>query len=212
METPEKHLEERVLSRMLFFSDAVFAIVLTLLALDLRLPDAPMPGALIELIPNLAAFIASFALISIFWAAHVSITRRLIAFDWPTLWCNLLFLLVITLMPVATVILGRGGTSGWTWVSYSAVIASASVTQTILFLCASRPGAGLMTPMPTQEYWARLIRAISPGLAFGAGIALSFSSYAQWAPWCWTVMLPLRVVTNFAFKPPSAPRSPAGSA
>ena len=77
----ERAPEMRMVDRMLFFSDAVFAIVLTLLVLELRPPeasdDAGLAIALKALSPKFFAFAASFALVSIFWTAHMAITRRL---------------------------------------------------------------------------------------------------------------------------------------
>jgi uncharacterized membrane protein len=57
----------RLLERMLYFSDAVFAIVLTLLVLDLRLPagvtDASLFRGVLEMAPKLVAFAITFALV-----------------------------------------------------------------------------------------------------------------------------------------------------
>jgi uncharacterized membrane protein len=83
----------RLLERMLFFSDAVFAIVLTLLVLDLRLPagitDANLLRGVLAMAPKLVAFATTFALVSVFWIAHVTLTRRLLEFDWAAAWVNL---------------------------------------------------------------------------------------------------------------------------
>ena len=73
------------LHRMVFFSDAVFAIILTLLALELRAPLDVAPGGLFEalgkLTPHFIAFAMSFAIVSVFWIAHLSTLRRLVHFD-----------------------------------------------------------------------------------------------------------------------------------
>jgi hypothetical protein len=88
----------RLLHRMMSLSDGVFAIVLTLLVLDLRLPpgfsDATLFSGLIAITPKLVAFLTSFAIVGVFWAAHASVMRRLLAFDWPTAWVNLVFLVI----------------------------------------------------------------------------------------------------------------------
>jgi uncharacterized membrane protein len=77
----------RMLERTMFLSDAVFAIVLTLLVLDLRLPqgvtDATLFHGILAMQAKLVAFFITFALVSVFWIAHVSMVRRLTDFDWP---------------------------------------------------------------------------------------------------------------------------------
>src|SRR5690349_20892447 len=114
--------EDRTLSRLLFFSDAVFAIVLTLLVLELRVPEAEgdqqMLDALIGQSSHFIAFGASFALVIVFWAAHVAIMRRINEFDWPVAWSNALLLLVIAAMPFASALLGEGRAFGVAWIGY----------------------------------------------------------------------------------------------
>ena len=81
-------LDLRLLHRLLFFTDAVFAIVMTLLVLELRPPEgatlaAQMHG-LAELTPRLFAFALSFTIVGIFWIAYLSTTRQLARFDWAS--------------------------------------------------------------------------------------------------------------------------------
>src|SRR5262249_34667677 len=96
-ETPD----ERMLHRRLVFTDAVFAIVLTLMVLDLKPPAFvnPLgdPMAIRGMEQHFFAFLMSFAVISIFWLAHLSTTRRMIHFDWPSAVANLAFLFPICL-------------------------------------------------------------------------------------------------------------------
>src|SRR5690349_8762405 len=65
------------LERIVFFSDAVFAIAITLLALEIRLPDDVLTrvvgdfGALwAALVPKIASYATSFLVVGIYWAAH----------------------------------------------------------------------------------------------------------------------------------------------
>src|SRR6185436_6666827 len=104
--------DARMADRMLFFTDAVFAIVLTIMVLELRPPllqregvqnagDGALWPALGGMIHEVAAFLISFILVGAWWMIHMRATRRLIAFDWPTAICNMLFLLAIAVMPFA---------------------------------------------------------------------------------------------------------------
>lgn len=104
------------LERMLFFSDAVFAIVITLLALDLRLPEAAhgfkeaeLRRALLELTPKYFAFVISFLVVGMFWLGHHRKFRIVKSYDLPLLRVNLLLLMAVTLVPFSTSVLSEGG-------------------------------------------------------------------------------------------------------
>lgn len=105
-----EHRKEFQLERMILFSDAVFAIAITLLVIEIKIPeiekehisDHALAEALKELIPKFIGFIVSFLLIGIYWTVHhrmfgyvTSYTRKLVAL-------NLLFLFFIVLMPFST--------------------------------------------------------------------------------------------------------------
>ncbi|CAN7468569.1 TMEM175 family protein [Arthrobacter sp. LjRoot78] len=81
------------LERMVFFSDAVFPIALTLLALNLKLPEgtaaAQLDGALFGALPELFAYALSFVIIAKAWLSHHSVFALARRFN-PTLaWLNL---------------------------------------------------------------------------------------------------------------------------
>ena len=98
--------DERLLHRMLFFTDAVFAIVLTLLALELRPPQTgDAQEALREIGYHLFNFSMTFAVVAIFWVSHMSTMRRLTRFDWPTTVINLVFMAPICVLPFASSLL-----------------------------------------------------------------------------------------------------------
>jgi uncharacterized membrane protein len=101
------------LDRLVFFSDAVFAIAITLLVLEIRVPhlarDASTVAywqALVDLIPSLFAFVLSFLVIGRFWMGHHERYGVLDHFDARLLWPNTLYLMAIAFMPFATAFLG----------------------------------------------------------------------------------------------------------
>jgi uncharacterized membrane protein len=195
----------RLLSRALFFSDAVFAIVLTLLALELRLPEGVPDGGLITaleaLAPRLFAFALSFALVAVFWAAHLAMTRRLVRFDWPVIWVNLLFLFTITMTPLISSIAGEHGSFGQAWRIYCAFMVAIGGAQTLFFVVVARGRGRLIGGLDGREYWRRLIRALSPGVAFGAGLALGVAGYEAIAAYCWAAIPVIMLIGNFLFAP-----------
>lgn len=197
--------DDRVLSRLLFFSDAVFAIVLTLLVLELRVPAAhgaqAMAQALIALAPHFIAFGASFALTTIFWAAHLAIMRRLQHFDWPVVWANALLLLVIALMPFASALLGEGTAFAVSWQVYCVVLIAASLAQTLLVLVVMRDGGRLIGGASLREILWRTLRALSPGIAFAAGLVLVIRGQYALSAVCGLLIPVILVVSNVLFGP-----------
>ena len=115
------------LERLIFFSDAVFAIAMTLLVVDVHLPrlpvvsEAALAQALIGLIPQYIGFLISFLVVGRFWIGHHRAFGWLARSDDRLVWLNLIFLLTIAFMPFPTTLisayastrLGVGVYAGW---------------------------------------------------------------------------------------------------
>lgn len=104
------------LERLTFFSDAVFAIAMTLLALDLRLPaggespsNAQLLTQLLGLWPKYLAYVVSFMAIGTFWLGHHRRFRLIRRCDRGLLALNLLFLMVIAFVPFPTSVISESG-------------------------------------------------------------------------------------------------------
>lgn len=98
------------LNRLEALGDAVFAFALTLLALDLRLPDigsTPLAQGLVALAPRLAVFLLAFLTIANQWDVHQRTMLRVVRADGLFVWLNLLALMFVTLLPASVDILGR---------------------------------------------------------------------------------------------------------
>ena len=97
------------LERLLFFSDAIFAIAVTLLVLEMRLPDTAQPLSNLQLSETLMgmwheylAYLISFLVIGTFWMAHHRKYRYIKKYDNTLLFLNLLFLMVVAFMPFSS--------------------------------------------------------------------------------------------------------------
>lgn len=197
--------DRRLIDRMLFFSDAVFAIVLTLLVLELQAPEEQRAAALLEalraLTPKFVAFAASFALVSIFWVAHMTVTRSLVVFDWTVAWLNLFFLFTIAVMPFVSALLGTHGTGGPAWAVYCAALVAASSANVILVFAVTRGRGRLVGGITRRERTFRLLRAASPGIAFGAGLWWNLTGENQLSALCW-LLIPVLLLFARAFVAP----------
>ena len=98
-------------ARLATLSDGVFAIVVTLLVLDIKLPDPPRPGneLVAELQANIPAFVGwlvSFVVLARFWTVHHHIVARLQACRTGTIVWNFAFLGAISLVPFGASLVG----------------------------------------------------------------------------------------------------------
>jgi uncharacterized membrane protein len=166
--------DDRLLHRLLFFTDAVFAIVLTLLVLELRPPEAKNAAELIhglaEMINHFIAFMTSFALVSVFWLAHMNTMRRLSHFDWPTAIANLAFLLPVCLLPFASSLVGEARFGMVAWRFYCWTLIGASAAMMALTLVVHRGKGHLVGGVTPRERLYRVLRAASPGIAFAVSL------------------------------------------
>ena len=105
--------ERAAADRLSFFSDAVVAIAITLLALDLPLPTGDTNAELLDSAQHHAddylAFVISFLVISIHWRGHHGVYRYLTAAPPPVIRWNVLWLMMIVLTPFATRLLTYPG-------------------------------------------------------------------------------------------------------
>ena len=98
------------LERLTFLVDGVFAITMTLLVLELRLPEsspASLAQSLLAMVPRLYIYFIAFYSIANHWVVHQRMFRHITSADSKMLWLTILGLLFITLIPASTAIVGR---------------------------------------------------------------------------------------------------------
>jgi uncharacterized membrane protein len=136
--------KEFQLERVVLFSDAVFAIIITIMVLDIRLPEglrhatsAQAQQAFIQLLPKMFAYCFSFFLVSKFWRSHLKIFSLLKDYDSRLLSLNLLYLFSVSLFPFA-VSLTSGNISlespqfAWACYTYIGIFLFCTFSQTVL--------------------------------------------------------------------------------
>ena len=128
---------ERGFDRLVFFSDAVVAIAITLLVLPL-VDSVQKNKALSDLLngqsDRFVAFLLSFAVIARFWVAHHGMFERIDKYTSALLWANMLWLASIVFLPFPTELLSVRSTSE-TAVRFVYI---ATVLANSAFLCSCR--------------------------------------------------------------------------
>jgi len=113
--------KEFQLERLILFSDAVFAIAITLLVLEIKVPeaatkeeltDAHLLDVLSHRIPQFAGFIVSFMLIGQYWIVHHRMFSFVKNFTTRLIWLNLFYLFGVVLMPFSTAFYSDFATNG----------------------------------------------------------------------------------------------------
>ena len=167
------------LERLVFFSDAVFAIAITLLVIEIHVPspaDAAAQGgygnALYHLVPSFAAFVLSFAVIARFWMGHHAAFSQCGRFDKRLLWPNTLLLMAVAFMPFATAFLARNLGNVAPAVFYNATLLVTAIFSARLISIATAPdmrrdGADLheIATYPTRGWAVALAAALSLAVA-----------------------------------------------
>lgn len=162
---------EHWFDRFSMLSDGVFAIAMTLMALDLRGPE-PWDGALgslwASLAPQLDAYALSFVVISVYWLAHRRFVSLLTAVDAPATVINLVLLGLISLLPAATKLAESRRGAPADMLIYGALVVAIGLTMAILWGYAALVADLAEPAVPRRVRWfLTLLMAITPPLFLG---------------------------------------------
>jgi len=124
-------------SRLEAFSDGVFAIVITLLILDIRFPEVAydqFSTALVSLFPRILAYVMSFIIIGLYWVVHHSSMHAIKKTDRGFLWLNILLLLGVSFIPFPTSLLGRYPFQAWPIVIYGLTLIACNAVGYVMLV------------------------------------------------------------------------------
>ncbi|OJG45759.1 hypothetical protein RV04_GL002048 [Enterococcus hermanniensis] len=119
-------------SRLEAFTDGVVAIVLTVLVLDIQIPDAPTLASLISITNTLLAYIVSFIFVAVIWVNHHRMMQMATRIDYRVIWANIFWLFWLTLCPAVTSWVGRNPAAFWPEFSYVVIYMMWSFSYGIL--------------------------------------------------------------------------------
>ncbi|HEY2297152.1 MAG TPA: TMEM175 family protein [Jatrophihabitans sp.] len=182
--TAEPPAEGSATSRLEAFSDGVFAIAITLLVLELHVPETTghrsLAHALADEWPQFAAYLTSFLVIGIMWVNHHSMFQQITRVDRLMLFLNLLLLLWTALLPFPTELLARYLREGSTDAHVAAAVYSMNLTLAAIafsLVWAHAVRARLVVhDMTNREQWRSIARFSAGTLIYAATIGLSFVS------------------------------------
>jgi uncharacterized membrane protein len=118
--------------RMEAFSDGVFAVIITIMVLEMKSPQGTSLQALMPLIPVFFSYILSFIYVGIYWTNHHHLLQAVQHVAGSVLWANLHLLFWLSLIPFATAWMGENPLAPWPVALYGAVLLFASIAYFIL--------------------------------------------------------------------------------
>ncbi|MER0477607.1 TMEM175 family protein [Streptomyces sp. Edi2] len=191
--------DEGSAARFLALSDGVFAIAITLLALDISLPDGLGPAgfdrALGEVMPKVWAYALSLLVVAAFWRGHYQIFQYVREVDGTVIRLGLLGLGLIALMPFPTTLLAEYGDLPQSVAIYSGAVAAMGATQLALTAVLwKRPWLG-RAALPDPVARNDMADLASTVLVFATAVPLAYVSPTGAKLW-WAVLIPVRTVTG----------------
>ncbi len=175
-------------SRIVAFSDGVFAIAITLLVLNLSVPEHIAGDDLNDVLwdqrQDLLAYVISFAVIGRFWILHHRFFSSVVGFDARLLALNLFYLGWIALLPFSSQVLGDHGGDSAAIVLYAINLSGVILVGMLMFADARRAG---LSKMPEEEVREGRRRAIAISAVFLASVPIALVAPGV-APFLWLAL------------------------
>ena len=118
--------------RLEAFSDGVIAILITILVLELKIPEGATRDALRPLVPVFLTYVLSFVYLGIYWSNHHHLLQATDRVNGKILWANLHLLFWLSLVPFATGWMGENHFAAFPTAVYGGVLMMAAMAYTIL--------------------------------------------------------------------------------
>ena len=148
------------LDRISFFSDGVFAIAITLLIIEFKVPvlenpsDALLWNSLSHMSLQFLGFLISFAIVGYYWSVHHRIFGYVDDYNTRLIWLNLFFLFSVVLLPFSSGLLGEYSSETELHIPYGVYVLNILLVATmngILWLYVSEPKRKLLTHQISPE-------------------------------------------------------------
>jgi uncharacterized membrane protein len=188
-----RELDARAVDRLVFFSDAVIAIIITLMVLEVRLPSLPEHAgeaevlrALAALWPKYLAVVLSFLVVGLFWTLHHRRFNWVRRVDGALVWLNLLYLLAMACVPFATALTAEhpGRTST---IVYAGVLGVASLLASLLWWHVGRRPEIMASSVASREMRLATLMSLASAGVFLVSIGVAFAS-SDLAQYVWVLV------------------------
>jgi len=155
--------------RVLTFTDGVFAIIITILVLDIRIPEdlesSSLGTAIGDVGPTFTAWVISFFITGMYWVWHRDLFNRVKLVNRDVVWLNVVYLLPVCLIPFASSVLGEYHDEAVALHLYGAVLIAASLFRMVLYAYVMRRPELLWEPVsPAHRRFGTLLSVATVGV------------------------------------------------
>lgn len=164
-------------ARVMALSDGVIAIIITLLVLEIQVPDLTagqsLSEALDEVRPSLIGFLISFVVVAISWAGHRDLFMHIRRTDRSLVWLNILYLLPLSLLPFGAALISRYDREPVGLRIYGVVLLLIALTRLTVWLYATNRPHLLFEPVDRRTRTAGALLVAIPAAIYTVAILIS---------------------------------------
>lgn len=164
-------------SRVIALSDGVVAIIITLLVLEIHVPELAsgrsLRDALSEIRPSFIAFLISFVVVAIAWAGHRDLFAHVQRTDSPLVWLNILYLLPLCILPFGASLLARFESEPVALRLYGVLLLAIAATRIWMFWYATGRPHLLHEPIDQRSRRSGVLLIAVPILIYGTAIVVA---------------------------------------
>jgi uncharacterized membrane protein len=168
-------------NRLEAFSDGVLAIIITIMVLELKVPQGSEPAALAPLLPVFLSYVLSFLYVGIYWNNHHHMMQLTRSVDGAVLWANLHLLFWLSLLPFTTGWMGENHFERWPTILYGIDLLLCALAYFILQTCLIRHhgSESLLAKAVGSDFKGKIspvlyVAGIAAAWAFSAAAGMAF--------------------------------------
>ncbi len=183
--------------RLTLFSDAIFAFAMTLLAVNIRVPEiaqglvgSRLSIELANLTPKFIGYGLSFFISGSYWVFYHRIFTNIKRYDLTLIWLNIAFLFLVVLIPFPSDLIGRFLTQQVSVLIYSTMMAATGFALSLIWLYASRNHRLIDEGLSNAGIRRLTVRTLTMPLVFAISIPASFV-LGEFTPILWILVVVL---------------------
>jgi uncharacterized membrane protein len=188
------------------FGDAIFAFAITFMTLSIDIPDLPanltesqLLSRLYDMYPQVESYIISFAVIAIFWVSYHQIFNFIKESHISMVYLNLLFLLLITFLSVATSLVINYGSYQIPYVLYCILVIMTSSLLALIWWYATKDYRLIDKNINPLFVRGLMVNLLLVPFVFAISILISFFDL-DIAQYFWLIIVPLNIAVRRKYK------------
>jgi len=193
-------------ARLTSFSDGVFAIAVTLLVFNLKVPHIPadkvheqLCDAILGMLPNFTTYVITFLLVALYWTFHHRMLNLVTHIDTPFLWMNIGYLLSISFIPFPAMLFGTYPKETVSFVFYIGSMIVIAALSMLMLAYASYNSRLTAKELPVAVVKYLFFRQFTSVIVFMLSIPIAFYQL-RWALDSLFILFPIHWFTRKYFR------------